>query len=73
MSFPAGDNPLYLEDGSVCYHEHCAQLLPANMMYTFCGCPVSDKPNNEKEVSCERIAGMDISTNDNDEGPEPGS
>lgn len=68
MSFPTGSNPLYLEDGSVCFHEHCAQLLPADRTFIFCGCLVKDGPNNTKEIDCERIAGMDYNANNNNSG-----
>lgn len=68
MSFPEGDNPLYLEDGSVCYHEHCAQLLPADRKYIFCGCPVRDVPGNRKEVHCERTPGLDFNPDDHNRG-----
>lgn len=59
MGFPEGPNPLLLEDGSACFQEHCAQLLPADRGYVFCGCPVVDTPGGRKEIPCERVLGLD--------------
>ncbi len=59
--FPVGEDKLYAEDGTVCYHEHCKQMLKVDKNFTFCSCPAVEDENfsSIRRVVCAQATSMD--------------